>query len=129
MQYGGKILIGLLLFVVLLGYPIWINFGRSAYVKPELAMPKNGAKQCIESKEWMLKEHMKLLDEWRHQAVRSGETIYISHEGKAFTIGLQTTCMNCHDDKSTFCDRCHNSLAVSPFCWDCHIPPKQEKQS
>ena len=24
-----------------------------------------------------------------------------------------------------FCDRCHNYLAVSPYCWDCHVDPKE----
>jgi hypothetical protein len=33
--------------------------------------------------------------------------------------------MDCHSNKSKFCDQCHNYVDVDPFCWDCHIEPKE----
>jgi hypothetical protein len=76
----------------------------------------------------MKREHMQLLNDWRDRVVRDGDTIYTNAEGKTFTISLQNTCMKCHSNKSKFCDECHNYAAVKPYCWDCHIAPK-EKQS
>ena len=36
--------------------------------------------------------------------------------------------MNCHTDKTKFCDQCHNYAGVTNKCWDCHIYPKQVKR-
>ena len=127
MQNGAKIIVGLIVFAVLLGYPVWNNIGKKVYAKPELQMPKNGSKQCVEETEWMRAEHMVLLDEWKQSVVRDANRIYINHEGKEYLMSLQNTCMDCHSSKAEFCDKCHNSLAVSPYCWDCHIPPKEAK--
>jgi hypothetical protein len=41
-------------------------------------------------------------------------------------MSLTNTCLDCHPNKDTFCDRCHNYMAVSPYCWDCHIVPEQD---
>ena len=30
----------------------------------------------------------------------------------------------CHKNKEQFCDKCHNSNSVDPYCWDCHVAPK-----
>jgi hypothetical protein len=134
MYNGGKIIIGLIIFVGLVTFP-FIFHGEKATAKPNpkvdtaeiLKLPENERK-CVESKEFMKREHMKLLNEWRDQVVRDGDTIYTNAEGKTFTISLQNTCMKCHSNKSKFCDECHNYAAVKPYCWDCHIAPK-EKQS
>ncbi len=71
MYNGGKIIIGLIIFVGLVTYPLWNNMGK-ATVKPDpkidtpeiLKLPEIERK-CIESKAYMKKEHMKLLNEWR----------------------------------------------------------------
>jgi hypothetical protein len=39
---------------------------------------------------------------------------------------LQNTCLNCHNNKSKFCDQCHNYAEVTPYCWECHIEPKEK---
>jgi len=74
-------------------------------------------KKCVESKEFMRAEHMKLLNDWRDSAVRDGARVYVNSEGKAYTISLQNTCMHCHSNKKKFCDECHTYMAVSPYCW------------
>ncbi|MBW2266037.1 MAG: hypothetical protein JRF28_07735 [Deltaproteobacteria bacterium] len=45
-------------------------------------------------------------------------------------MSLQNTCMsdNCHAKKTEFCDQCHDYTAVEPYCWDCHIVPKEPKE-
>ena len=72
---------------------------------------------------------MDLLNEWRDSVVRHGDRQYESEDGpnkgQAFVKSLQRTCMGCHYNKDTFCDRCHSPMAVSPNCWECHIEPKE----
>ena len=70
---------------------------------------------------------MRLLDQWRHEVVRDGERYYTAGNGKIYYKSLQVTCMECHSNKSKFCDQCHDYMAVTPYCWDCHIEPKENK--
>jgi [DsrC]-trisulfide reductase subunit J len=133
MYNGGKILIGLIIFVGLVTFPFLYGGGKVT-AKPDpkidtpeiLKMPVNERK-CVESTAYMKKEHMKMLIDWRDRVVRDGDTIYTNAEGKTFTMSLQNTCMKCHSNKSKFCDECHNYASVNPYCWDCHIAPKEKK--
>ena len=75
----------------------------------------------------MRTSHMKLLDEWRHEVVRDGDRFYKAANGETYYKSLQVTCMECHSNKSKFCDQCHDYMAVSPYCWDCHIAPKENE--
>ena len=38
---------------------------------------------------------------------------------------MRQHCMKCHTNKEKFCDECHTYAAVKPYCWDCHIQPKE----
>ncbi|SDN58204.1 putative sulfite reductase-associated electron transfer protein DsrJ [Desulfonauticus submarinus] len=126
MYDGGKILAGLAIFVALFTFPFWYNIGSAAYQRPKLEQPKS--KACVESVEFMRADHMQLLNEWRDMYVREHITKYKSRlTGKEIHISLSKTCMKCHESKEKFCDQCHTSLAVSPYCWDCHVAPKGEK--
>ena len=29
-------------------------------------------------------------------------------------------CLDCHKNKSNFCDKCHDYMGVKPYCWECH---------
>ena len=117
-----KVLIGLGVFVLLLGYPFLNNLGQT-YVPPDLAKPTK-AKECVEDTEWMRANHMALLNDWRHQVVRNGKQLYVSSAtGKEYEMSLQETCMDCHTSKAQFCDKCHNDNSVQPYCWTCHISP------
>jgi hypothetical protein len=66
-----------------------------------------------------------MLNNWRDEVVREGNRLYVAADGKEYNMSLQNTCMNCHSNKSKFCDECHNYVAVKPYCWDCHIAPKE----
>jgi hypothetical protein len=133
MYNGGKIIIGLLVFVALATFPFFLR-GEKATAIPEpkvdtayiLSLPE-AERKCVESKDYMKREHMKVLDEWRDWVVRDGTGTYTNAEGKQFTMSLQNTCMKCHSNKEKFCDECHNYTAVKPYCWDCHITPKENK--
>lgn len=120
----GKILTGLAVFVVFMTYPFWNNIGSAAYVRPELEKAKQGT-QCIESVEFMRAEHMAMLNDWRDEVVRDGSHEYQSTlNNQIFQKSLTKTCMACHENKDKFCDKCHDTVAVDPYCWDCHVEPK-----
>jgi hypothetical protein len=116
------IVIGLLLFL----FPVFYNVGRAAKEpEPVLTEKAKQAKECVAPTPFMKSEHMKLLDEWRETVVRDNEWYYKSANGKTYFKSLQETCMDCHSNKTKFCDQCHNYMAVAPYCWDCHIAPKE----
>ncbi|MBN2061582.1 MAG: sulfate reduction electron transfer complex DsrMKJOP subunit DsrJ [Deltaproteobacteria bacterium] len=126
MYDGGKIITGLVIFFVLLLFPVWYQLGKAAKAPdPELTEQARQAGQCVEETPFMRTQHMKLLDSWRNEVVRDAERYYVSENGKAYDKSLQLTCMECHSNKTKFCDQCHDYMGVDPFCWDCHIVPKE----
>ncbi|OEU49065.1 MAG: cytochrome C [Desulfobacterales bacterium C00003060] len=127
MYDGGKIITGVVIGLALLTFPFWYNLGR-AVTKADPKLPTK-EKQCVEPKAYMKTKHMQLLDLWRDSTVRAAKRSYIGFNGVKYDMSLQNTCMSpdCHSKKTEFCDQCHNYTAVVPYCWDCHIPPKEEK--
>jgi hypothetical protein len=126
MYNAGKVLIGILVFVVFFSIPFWLNFGKvEALPKPEL--PKDEQK-CIEDTAYMKAYHMQLLHKWRTQKIREGKVYHINQEGKLYIMSLQRTCMKCHSNKEKFCDRCHQVVVTHPDCWRCHIAPEEVKK-
>ena len=127
MHDTGKIIGGLVIFLILATSPLWYNaMSASTAEAPELELPPNGSKECVESKEYMRAFHMDLLNTWRDDVVRTGVRDYVStSNGRSYDMSLSRTCMDCHSNKADFCDRCHNFTAVSPYCWDCHVEPRE----
>lgn len=123
------IITGLIVFVVLVTFPFWSNAGKAAPAPAPnldtLAIQKLEQKQCVEATEYMRASHMKLLEGWRNQVVREGKRIYVASNGKEYEMSLETSCFECHSNKTQFCDQCHNYLEVQPDCWTCHIEPKE----
>ncbi len=78
-------------------------------------------------KTWQMPWNERLLDGWRRFVVGEHEKEYKARVGKVYYKSLQVTCMDCHSNKSKFCDQCHNYMGVTPYCWDCHIAPKENK--
>lgn len=121
---GRKIASGLILFGAVLSFPIWFTalFGMSNY-QPELQKPQG---KCIEETEYMRHWHMDLLNTWRDEVVRQDSRLYTSKaSGETHEKSLSLTCLKCHEDRSVFCDRCHNYVGVQPSCWGCHVDPKR----
>ncbi len=124
MSDKGRIIGGLCVFVLLVTFPLWYAVAAGGDVAmPELVYP-DGESQCIEDTEFMRANHMDILNEWRHALVRDGETNYTASSGEQYTISLTGTCMDCHDNRETFCTRCHDYSNVMPKCWDCHVEPR-----
>jgi hypothetical protein len=126
MYDAGKIIVGIVVFVVLATSPLWFNALTEATPEaPKLTLPTNGSTECVEATGYMRASHMDLLNQWREQVVRTGQRDYVSSSsGKVFDMSLSRTCMDCHSNKVDFCDACHTYMAVSPYCWDCHVEPK-----
>ncbi len=119
------IYLGIIVFLVIFTFPFWFAKGEAGAVpKPEL--PKD-QKQCVAATEYMKTSHMQLLDTWRDSVVREGNRIYVADNGKRYNMSLTNECMKCHKEKTKFCDQCHNYMAVAPYCWDCHLAPKEAK--
>ncbi len=125
MHDAGKVIPGIIAFVLFVTVPFWTNFGKAA-PKPQPELPKE-YKKCVESKEFMRREHMKLLRKWRFDVVRNNMRVYINSEGRLINMSLQNECMRCHTSKKKFCDVCHDYVAAHPYCWNCHIPPEEKK--
>lgn len=121
MYDAGKVIPGLIIFVLLVLFPVWYNAGNAKSMpKPEL--PKD-SKQCVLSAQEMRASHMQLLNEWRDDALRKGDRSLFEIDGKKYRKSLQNTCMECHTSKKKFCDTCHDYTSVTPYCWDCHLAP------
>ncbi len=122
----GKALVGLGVFILLVTFPLWGRLaggqpvpGRDDLVYPDPAK----ATDCIEARDWMTANHMNLLNRWRDDLVRRGVTEYVSSSGKRYYPSLTKTCLDCHDDRDKFCNRCHDYAHVTPTCWECHTTP------
>ncbi len=137
MYDGGKIIIGIVIFILVFTSPIWTNWlnPEEAHA-PDIKYPEN-YEECVADKEYMNAFHMDMLNDWRDLVVRQNIR-YLEKDGKPFMIdgkkaemSLTKTCLKCHAVKEDFCDQCHNYLDVVPYCWDCHVDkyeaPKKEE--
>jgi len=125
MYDADKFIPGLVIFLCIITLPIWYSLasGKAAYVPEPQIVTKE--KRCIEAKEWMRENHMDLLDNWRESAVRQGNRTYVASDGQEYEMSITGTCLDCHPNKSGFCDQCHDYVGVKPDCWDCHnLPPE-----
>ena len=129
MYDSGKIITGLIIFVVLFTSPVWYNLSNGkALEKPDPVLPtKENQKECVESLDYMRANHMELLNEWRYKVVRTGDRIFTTAAGKKVNMSLTNTCLNCHSDKAQFCDQCHNYVGISNYCWECHNEPRKQE--
>ncbi|MBO4353138.1 MAG: sulfate reduction electron transfer complex DsrMKJOP subunit DsrJ [Eggerthellaceae bacterium] len=126
MSAKAKIILFIVVFCVLLGIPFVAN-AVTSHDFPELSLdtPEINAlseKKCVESAEVMSSSHMQMLNDWRDDVLRRGDTEYISSSGQVYEKSLDDTCLRCHSNKEEFCDTCHTYENVEPYCWDCHDP-------
>jgi len=128
----GKVIIGIIIFLALLSFPLFYNMGKAAKApEPEINTPAiqrlpETERVCVEPKSYMKDNHMKLLNEWRDQVVREGKRDYVGFNNKKYTISLQNTCMECHSNYDNFCNKCHTYSGITPYCWTCHLNKPEE---
>ena len=124
----GKIVTGIVIFMVLVLFPIWFTSASGDFDPPDVVRPA-GQKDCVRDVEWMRANHMDLLDSWRNLVVRQGVRTERLPGGPITELSLTRTCLGCHKGegrKANFCDRCHGYVGVTPNCWDCHIDPEAQ---
>ena len=117
------IVAGLLVCVGLFTFPIWHARAKSTLpTAPDVKLPVQ-EKQCVAPVGYMRDSHMRLLDDWREEVVRSNERQFTAFNGRVYDKSLTRTCLaQCHTNKAEFCDRCHSYAGVSgPYCWECHV--------
>lgn len=78
-----------------------------------LERPDPKYKECVRETSYMRFHHWELLRGVREQVVRYG----IRSE-----IDLNK-CRECHTSRERFCNRCHDSVSLTPDCFDCHYYP------
>jgi len=119
----GKVVTGLAVFVIIVTFPIWYNVsGKERVPNPQL--PKD-VKECVRDAEFMRRSHMQMLLDWRDEVLREGKRGKIEIRGVKYEKSLQNGCLHCHPSEQKFCNQCHQYVAVDPYCWDCHIKPKE----
>jgi len=116
-------IVGLIIFLGAVTFPVWYTYAAGgAGPRPKPIAPEG---ECVEDRAFMTANHMKLLFDWRDAVVRDGKNTYTSKaHGKTHQMSLTRTCMDCHADRETFCNRCHDYADVHPNCWKCHVDPK-----
>jgi hypothetical protein len=126
MYDSGKIITGIIVFLVIMTFPVWYNTAiGDPSIKPDIKLPAaEGQQECVKSASYMRTFHMDLLNDWRDEVVRNGGRYFTASSGKKYEMSLSNTCIDCHSNKADFCDQCHNYLAVDPYCWDCHVDPE-----
>ena len=82
---------------------------------------------CVRDTEYMRFHHMDLLLEIRDQVQRDGQrkgdigfTACYPLEGQAECH----LCMDCHEYRAGFCNRCHEAVDLNPDCFGCHYYPE-----
>ena len=126
------IALGLLIFFGLLFSAVLPNLGKTvAAPDPKLDTPAiqklaEKDRKCVMPKDYMRASHMQMLVDWREAVVRDGQREFVNPEGKKFVASLSNTCLDCHSNKSQFCDQCHNYVAVTPNCFGCHLDKEQK---
>ncbi len=121
----GKIIPGLIVFVLIAVSPIIYNRGNAGHV-PNPEKPKN-AKECVRPVAEMRESHMQMVIDWRTDVIRdNGAREAVTAGGVKYVRSLQLGCMKCHTSKQKFCDECHKYASVEPYCWDCHIAPEEK---
>jgi hypothetical protein len=129
MRDRGVIVVGLVLFLGAITFPVWYNAAAGASSKrPEPKLPI-GEKACVAPVDYMRTSHMDLLVNWREEVVRLGGRTFVAFDGKTYAKSLTQTCMACHVSKADFCDRCHGYAGVKLSCWDCHVDSRQARRA
>jgi hypothetical protein len=123
MRDRGLIVLGLVVAIGLLTFPIWYDSARGISSEAPELKPAVEGETCIYPTEYMRESHMNVLMDWRDRVVRQDERM-VNINGHEWEMSLTRTCMECHDSKEQFCDQCHNYAAVNVYCWDCHVAPE-----
>lgn len=118
--FGGKIYaiaVAIAIVIILLpfGYSVVSTIFAREAPGPQLFLEKPAPehKECVREVTYMRYHHWELLRQIREEVVRYG---------KRGDVGLKK-CRECHTSRERFCDKCHNSVSMTPSCYGCHYYP------
>ena len=124
---GGRIFGGIAILLVLSVGPVWVASVHARINGTPPVFANQGP--CVEPRGVMLREHPRILDQWRQQAVRNGVRLYHASDGRALPASLTGGCLHCHQSAEGFCTPCHAETGVSLNCWSCHKDSPGESPS
>ena len=127
MHDAGKVLSGLVIFLAIVASPMWYQTLKGEPVgSPDFKIDSESP-VCVATTAYMRSLHMDLLNDWRDEAVRDGDRIYVGLEGVEYEKSIGGTCLgSCHSNQEDFCDRCHEYVGAEVYCWDCHAEQKTD---
>ena len=127
MHDAGKVMVGLVVFLAVVTSPVWSHALKGTAVgAPELTIGGESP-VCVAETSYMRSFHMDLLNDWRDEAVRDGDRVYVGLGGVEYDKSIGGTCLeSCHSNREEFCDRCHEYVGAEVYCWDCHGEQKDE---
>jgi hypothetical protein len=128
MADGGRMVGGVVIILLLGAGPAWVASVRAAgrVELPQPLVDVHCSKRCVEPAASMREHHPEMLASWRMVAVRQGERLHQTPDGRKFPMSLSGTCLGCHGSAAGFCDRCHSEVGVTLTCWQCHSPLAQD---
>jgi hypothetical protein len=127
MHDAGKVIVGLAVFLAVVTSPVWYQAAKGAVAGPPDLKIKSESPVCVAETSYMRSLHMDLLDNWRDDAVRNGDRVYVGLGGVEYDKSLEGTCLGrCHSNQEEFCDRCHEYVGADVYCWECHAEQKGE---
>lgn len=128
MNDAGKVIGGLVIFLLIVTSPMWYHLAKGeAPVGPDPVIAPGAGSACVAETDYMRAYHMDLLNQWRDDVVRKNHRAYVGLNGVEYDMSLSRTCMSCHSNKTEFCDRCHDYTGVAPYCWECHVEPRENQ--
>jgi hypothetical protein len=127
MHDTGKILSGLVIFFAVVASPVWYQALKGEPIGPPDLKIDSESPVCVATTAYMRSLHMDLLNDWRDEAVRDSDRIYVGLEGVEYEKSIGGTCLgSCHTSQEEFCDRCHEYVGAEVYCWDCHAEQKSD---
>lgn len=88
--------------------PLFTREAQAFYERPD-----EKYENCVRETEYMRFHHWELLRSVREEVVRYG---------MRGDVGLHR-CPDCHTSRERFCDRCHETVSLTPDCFGCHYYP------
>jgi hypothetical protein len=127
MHDAGKVMVGLVIFLAVVTSPVWSHALKGTAVgAPELTIGGEST-VCVAETSYMRSLHMDLLNDWRDEAVRDGDRVYVGLGGVEYDKSIGGTCLeSCHSNREEFCDRCHEYVGEEVTCWECHTQQKAD---
>lgn len=129
MHDAGKVMVGLLVFLAVVASPAWYQALEGEVTGPPDLQIESESPVCVAATAYMRSLHMDLLNDWRDEAVRDGDRIYVGLQGVKYEKSIGATCLgSCHANQEEFCDRCHEYVGAEVYCWGCHAAQKNEAE-